>query len=208
MFSQRPWDRILDSFHDRVKDLQFLTRILKFQKILLTKKRDENDVQKVWIRYFGVLHHQRGKYKEKMSLYSVPTTASPYICPVDDVAHRNIGFRLFVHRFRLAFWSIKSFEILRSGFVDTRPLTPTCWCRFLRYIFAGYLAAWKLRVGNQRIPFRTTSSSQTPSVSETEANHLDTHFRNGLPCERGKQLCDHEKSEHLHIGKATGQRSG
>ena len=34
----------------------------------------------------------------------------PYICPVDGVAHRNIGFRLFVHRFRLAFWSIKSFE--------------------------------------------------------------------------------------------------
>ena len=32
------------------------------------------------------------------------------IYPVDGVAHRNIGFRLFVHRFRLAFWSIKSFE--------------------------------------------------------------------------------------------------
>ena len=36
--------------HNRVNDLQFLTRILKFQRILLTKKRDENDVQKVWIR--------------------------------------------------------------------------------------------------------------------------------------------------------------
>ena len=33
--------------------------------------------------------------------YSVPTTTSPHICPVDGVAHRNIGFRLFVHRFRL-----------------------------------------------------------------------------------------------------------
>ena len=33
-----------------------------------------------------------------------------YICPVDGVAHRNIEFRLFVHRLRLAFWSIKSFE--------------------------------------------------------------------------------------------------
>ena len=32
----------------------------------LTKKRDENDVQKVWIRYFGVLHHQQGRSKEKM----------------------------------------------------------------------------------------------------------------------------------------------
>ena len=90
---------------------------VKFQRILLTKKRDENDVQKVWIRYFGVLHHQQGRYKEKLSLvtilytaYSVPTTTSPYTCPVGGVAHWIIGFRLFVHRFRLAFWSIKSFE--------------------------------------------------------------------------------------------------
>ena len=42
--------------------------------------------------------------------YSVQTTTSPHICPVDGVVHRNIGFRLFVHHFRLAFWSIKSFE--------------------------------------------------------------------------------------------------
>ena len=40
--------------HNRVNELQFLSRILKFQRILLTKKRDENDVQKVWIWYFGV----------------------------------------------------------------------------------------------------------------------------------------------------------
>ena len=50
---------------------------------------------------------------------SVPTTISSfYIFPVDGVAHRNIGFRLFVHRFvhcfRLAFWSIKSFEIVEN----------------------------------------------------------------------------------------------
>ena len=32
------------------------------------KKRDENDVQRVWIRYFGVLHHQQGRYEEKLSL--------------------------------------------------------------------------------------------------------------------------------------------
>ena len=80
-------------------DLQFFTRILKFQRILLTKKRDE------------MLHHQQGREKEKLALvYSVPTTTSPYTCPVDGVAHRNIGFILFVHRFRLAFWSISSFE--------------------------------------------------------------------------------------------------
>ena len=33
-----------------------------------------------------------------------------YRGPVDGVVHRNIGFRLFVHRFRLTFWSIKAFE--------------------------------------------------------------------------------------------------
>ena len=38
------------------------------RRILLTKKRDENDVQKVWIQYFGVLHHQQGRCKEKLSL--------------------------------------------------------------------------------------------------------------------------------------------
>ena len=83
-----------------------------FRGFYLPKKRDEKDVQKVWIRYFSVLHHQQSRYKEKLS-YSVPTTTPPYICPVDGVhvAHRNIGFRLFVHRFRLAFWLIKSFEI-------------------------------------------------------------------------------------------------
>ena len=53
---------------NRVNDLQFLIRILKFQRILLTKKRDENDVQRVWVQYFGVLHHQQGRYKEKLSL--------------------------------------------------------------------------------------------------------------------------------------------
>ena len=53
---------------NRMNDLQFLTRILKFQRILLTKKRDENGVQKVWIRYFGVLQHQQGRYEEKLSL--------------------------------------------------------------------------------------------------------------------------------------------
>ena len=37
-------------------------------------------------------------------------TLYTHICPVDGVVHRNIGFRLFVHGFRLAFWSIKSFE--------------------------------------------------------------------------------------------------
>ena len=66
------WDCVvfkMGFLHNRVNDLQFLTRILKFQRILLTKKRDENDV------------------------------------------HRNIGFRLFVHHFRLVFWSIKSFEM-------------------------------------------------------------------------------------------------
>ena len=31
------------------------------------KKRDENDVQKVWIQYFGVLHYQQGRYKGKLS---------------------------------------------------------------------------------------------------------------------------------------------
>ena len=83
----------------------------KFQRILLTIKQDENDVQKVWIRFFGVLHHQQGRYKEKLSLvHYTLTTTSPFICPVDGVAHRKIGFRRFVHHFRLAFWSIKSFE--------------------------------------------------------------------------------------------------
>ena len=40
-------------------------RSLKLQRILLTKKRDENDVQKVWVRYFGVLHHQQGRYERR-----------------------------------------------------------------------------------------------------------------------------------------------
>ena len=89
-----------------MNDLQFLTGILKFQRILLTKKRDESDVHKVWIRYFGVLHHQHrqpGRSKEKLS--------SAHYAVYFGVAHRKIGFRLFVHRFRLAFWSIKSFEL-------------------------------------------------------------------------------------------------
>ena len=51
--------------HNTVNDLQFLTRILKFQRVSLTKKRDENDVQKVWVRYFGVLHHQQGRYERR-----------------------------------------------------------------------------------------------------------------------------------------------
>ena len=102
----------------------------KFQRILLTKKRDEIDAQKVWIRYFGVLHvhHQQGRFKEKLSLVHY-TTTSPYICPVDGVAHWNIGFRLFVHQFRLAFlankilWNFRmrvknyrSFTLLNSKF--------------------------------------------------------------------------------------------
>ena len=40
----KPPDKVPDN---GVNDQQFLTRILKFQRILLTKKRDENDVQKV-----------------------------------------------------------------------------------------------------------------------------------------------------------------
>ena len=76
--------------HKSIPQFQFLTRILKFQRIVLTKRWD----------------------------------VFPYICPVDGVAHRNIGFRLFVHRFRLAFWSIKSFEMILSG-----TCTQSCWKR-------------------------------------------------------------------------------
>ena len=65
------------------------TRRMKFQRIFLTKKRDENDVQKVRIRYFDVLHHQLGRYKEKLSL---------------------VHYTTLHYRFRPAFWSIKSFE--------------------------------------------------------------------------------------------------
>ena len=67
----------------------------------IDQKRDEKDVQRSLIRYFGVLHHQQGRYLEKLSL--VPTTTSPNICPVDGVVHRNIGSDFFVHLFRLAF---------------------------------------------------------------------------------------------------------
>ena len=44
----------------------------------------------------------------------VPATNFSLSLPVDGVAHRNIGLRLFVHRFRLAFWSIKSFKMSRQ----------------------------------------------------------------------------------------------
>ena len=67
----------------------------------------------------------KGEVVVKLSC-SVPTTISPYICPVDGAAHRNIGFRLFVHNFHLAFWSIKSFENTGAG----RPSldgTPGVW---------------------------------------------------------------------------------
>ena len=49
-------------------------------------------------------------YQQQLLLSYTNNNFSFHICPVDGVAHRNIGFRLFVHRFRLAFWSIKSFE--------------------------------------------------------------------------------------------------
>ena len=41
--------------------------------------------------------------------YSVPTTISPDLCPVDGVVHRNIGPDFFVHLLS-RFWSIKFFK--------------------------------------------------------------------------------------------------
>ena len=103
-----------------------------FKGFYWPKQRDENDVQKFWIRYFGVLHHQQGRSKEKEGRKSCR-----YIILVVDImyqrqlllrsalltVYRNIGFRLFVHCFRLAFWSIKSFETWEcaSGIVGCSP---------------------------------------------------------------------------------------
>ena len=48
--------------------LILLTDILRWQEnfskdfIAIDQKRDEKDVQKNMIRYFGVLHHQQGRY--------------------------------------------------------------------------------------------------------------------------------------------------
>ena len=68
-------------------DFNFSTNIVFFQMILLTKKRDENDAQKVWVRYFGVLHHQQGRYKEKLLLVHLHPVMQTLCSPGLRTAH-------------------------------------------------------------------------------------------------------------------------
>ena len=89
----------------------FRLAMTSFSKDFIDQKARRKRCTKVWVRYFGVLHHQPGRYERRSCRwYTILLYFSFHICLVDGVAHRNIGLRLFVHRFRLAFWSIKSFE--------------------------------------------------------------------------------------------------
>ena len=65
-------------------------------------KRSESDI--------SVCYTINREDKRRSCRWYTASTPAFYICPVDGVAHRNIGFRPFVDRFRLTFWSINSFE--------------------------------------------------------------------------------------------------
>ena len=69
-----------------VNDLQFLTRILTFQKDFIDQKRDEKDVQIIWSD-ISVYYTINGADKRR----SCRWTTSRLICPVDGAVHRNIG---------------------------------------------------------------------------------------------------------------------
>ena len=65
-------------------------------KDFIDQKRDEKDVQKVWsdISVYYTINRadmRRSCRWYTIHIYSVPTTTSPHICPVDGVVHRNIG---------------------------------------------------------------------------------------------------------------------
>ena len=78
---------ILDSHSDKVL------------KDFIDQKRDEKMYKKVWsdISVYNTIN--REEIRRSRGWYSVPTTTSPNLFPVDGVVHRNIGSDFFVHLF-------------------------------------------------------------------------------------------------------------
>ena len=92
-------------------------------------------------------------YKKSESDISVCYTINRAGIKGEVVVHRNIGFRLFVHRFRFAFWSIKSFETseCESRIVGHLPCYVN-WCWLLSWKQSKDKIIITLQYGNRTQP--------------------------------------------------------
>ena len=89
-------DKVLKDFTDQKRDEKMCKKSSDIS-VYNTINREENRRSRRW---YTILY----------TVYSVPTTTSPILFPVDGVVHRNIGTFLYI--FSSRFWSVKSFKTM------------------------------------------------------------------------------------------------
>ena len=113
--------------------------LFTISKDFIDQKRDEKDVQEVWSDISVYYTMNRADIRRSCGWYSVPTTTSPNICPVDGVVHRNNGSD-FLYIFFVSLLVNKILWNVRMQVKNCRSFTQFCKIDHHCPILVAYLS--------------------------------------------------------------------